>query len=85
MEKFSDKLKVVFFVNEKVIKQDIDNKFTKLEADSSLYLDLNNIKDSNILKMLLETNKIELQNSTYIIAERTFMIDGTALYISLQK
>lgn len=85
MSKFAENLKVMFYENHEIIMFDKDNEFTKLSSDSSLYLDLSDAKDTNILNLILKSDKIQIQNNSYKILELEFMLDGTALFVSVEK
>lgn len=85
MAKFADQLKVIFFIGNNVIPYDPNNQFTKLEEDSSLYLDLNSLKDANLLHLLMNSDKVLLQGRSYTVVNREFMTDGTALYFELRE
>ncbi len=86
MSKFANSLKVFFFISNKPIEYDLNREaYTKLERDSSLSLDLESSKDRKILDILMMADKLDIQGSEYVVAERTFMLDGTALYISVKN
>jgi len=79
------KLKVIFYEKGKIIEKDNGFKWSKLEDDSSMYIDITTIQGSNFLKLLMESDEIELQGIVYIVNERRFMTDGTALYLDMKR
>lgn len=86
MTKFNNNLKVMFFIGNEPISY--DEKYTednKMSMDSSIYLDLESMVDGKILDILLKSNKVELQGKVYTIIDFHFMIDGTALYVTVSK
>lgn len=85
MKKFAKGLKVQFFIGNNPVLHDPRFEFSKLEKDSSLYLDLEDTKDQAILKILLSADSVELQAKEYRVTEKTFMLDGTALYINVEE
>lgn len=85
MSKFDKNLKVVFFEGNRIVMFADDIPYTKLEGDSSLYLDLTDTKDINCLNILLSCKSLLLQRVSYLIVSREFDLDGTALYIVLER
>lgn len=89
--KFADNLKVCFFLNNKIISKREGSDFkiligeSKLSDDNSLYLDLNSFKDKTILNLIMKSETIQLDCYEYRILEKSFIIDGTALFIYLDK
>lgn len=85
---FANGLIVQFLIGNKPIEYDEDYASyvdSKLDKNSSATLDLESPKDRMIVKMLLSSDSIKLQGKEYTIKERTFMIDGTALYIKVER
>ena len=81
---FPNILKVYFFVGRKQItkRKDYDGK---LSDDNSLHLDLNDAKDRAILRIIMETDTIGLDGLVYRVLERQFMVDSTALFVTLKE
>lgn len=78
-------MKVSFFVGKKQITKRKDYDGSKLSEDSSLYFDLNNVKDRTVLKIMLGADTIILDGVIYRILEREFVVDGTALFLTLKE
>ena len=86
MAKFHNRLKVMFFIgNEPILYDEKFSEYNKMSKDNSIYLDLESMADVKILDILLKSNKVELQGKVYTIVEFHFMIDGTALYVTVSK
>ncbi|NLB88075.1 MAG: hypothetical protein GX790_02440 [Syntrophomonadaceae bacterium] len=84
---FADQLRINFYEGKKLIVKREDSaysEFSKLEG-GSLYLDLGNEKDRAILQILMNSGTITLEGLRYRIIEREFVIDGTALFISVEE
>lgn len=85
MNEFGDKLQVSFFCgNTKLIPRE-NYPYTKLSNDGNLFLDLANDKDKSIIKLLLEINTLHIDGIVYKVVDREFMLDGTTLYIVIEK
>lgn len=85
MSIFADILKISFFEGNKMITKRKDYEFSKLSNDSSLYLDLTDPKYRAILDLIMKSEFIQLDGITYKVLDKEFFVDGTALYLSLEK
>lgn len=85
MSKFGDNLKVGFFEGNRLIVPRENYKHTKLSDDGSLYLYLNSEKDRAILDLILKVNVLHIDGFAYRVITREFMLDGTALYVVVEK
>lgn len=83
---FADVLKINFFKGKEIITKRKGNALSdKLEENGSIYLDLDKEKDRAILQLLMKSDTIILDGFRYKIIEREFVIDGTALFISVEE
>jgi len=80
MVRLTDSLKVMFFEGGRQISKDHDT-----DDDPSMLIDLNTIKGSNVLKIIMESNIIELKDIKYKIVERQFIFDKSELLIKMVK
>lgn len=85
MNKFADSLKVMFFEGKNMIRKREDYKYSKLSEDGSLYLDLNSPKDRMILDLIIKSDIIHVDGIVYTVLKREFMLDGTGLFICIEK
>ena len=85
MNEFADALKVTFFQGKRLIKRREDYNFSKLSEDGSLYLELTSPKGRALLDILLKADVLQIDGYTYKALGREFFLDGTALFISVEK
>lgn len=85
MAEFADVLKIGFFEGPNMLTKREGYKYSKLSEDGSLYLNMNSEKDRLILEMLLKVNVVHIDGFVYKILGREFMIDGTALFVDIEK
>jgi hypothetical protein len=84
MKEFANSLKILFFIGNDVLVKRNGYEHSKLEDDSSLYLDFNNPKDRAILELLMKSDILHVDGIVYKVITREFMLDGTALFIVIE-
>lgn len=76
---------VGFFVDNKKLRRRENFKHSKLDDAGNLLIDLKDEKDRAVLDMMLRIDKIHIDGYVYKIVDREYVLEGTAIFISLEK